>query len=532
MMNTNIAVIYARYSSDNQRHESIDAQVRACTKYAQDNGYTVSKIYIDEAKTGTNDDRDEFQQMIKDSKAKSFNFVIVHKLDRFSRNRHHSAINKYELLKNGVRVLSALERLDNSPESVILESLLEGMAEYYSANLSREVMKGMKENALKCKHTGGKPPLGYSLEPTTKTYVINEEEAEIVRLIFKMYIDGEGYGKIIDTLNTLDYKSKFGRSISKSSLSNLLENEKYMGIYTFNVSASRKHKFSDSMVREGSRKPESEIIRIEDGIPAIISKEDFEKAKARKALNKKNTATFKAKEFYLLSGLVTCGECGARMTGNTKNSGSRKTKHVTYRCGNRYSKHKCNNKEIRREYLEDFVLDQIMHKLFTPSNIRTFTTELQKMCKAENPELHQKIKNLNKQKKSLQSQQSNLVSAIKQGQALDVLLPELNNVKEQLTKIEGDILGLESTLNNSPQITEEIVTSLVSDMKNFIKSNNLPQVKRFIHSYVKELAVGMEEIHLVLQYPFTLSLTDKKKLDIIASVTKEDLFNTYSNKNL
>lgn len=524
-----VAVIYARYSSDNQRHESIDAQVRACTKYAQAEGCTILKTYIDEAKTATNDDRPEFKQMIKDSKKHQFNFVIVHKMDRFARNRYDSAVNKRDLKKNGVRVLSVLERLDDSPESIMMESLLEGMAEYYSANLSREVMKGMNENALKCLHTGGKPPLGYDVDPTTKKYVINEDEADVVRLIFKMYVDGEGYSKIIDTLDGLDYTSKFGRSMSKSSLSNLLENEKYMGVYTFNVSASRSClKIKDY---EGSRKPENEILRIEGGIPAIISKEDFEKVAARKELNKKSTATFKAKEFYLLSGLVTCGECGARMIGNTKNSGTRKTKHVTYRCGNRYSKHKCDNKEVRREYLEDFVLDQLMHKLFNESNIRMFTSELNKMAKSQNPELHKQLSKLKKEKSSLILQQTNLVNAIKLGQAIDILVPELNNIKERISKVEVDMLSLQNTLNDAPEITPEIVTSLVSGMKGFIKSNNIPEVKKFISSYIKELTVGMEDIHLVLQYPIQLSLNDAEKLHVVVNNTREELLQTYSNKN-
>ena len=524
------AVIYARYSSDNQRYESIDAQIRECTKFAEDNGYIVLQNYIDEALTATNDDRPQFKQMLLDSKKKQFNYLIIHKLDRFARNRYDSAISKQELKQNGVKIVSVLEPLDGSPESIMMESMLEGMAEYYSANLSREVMKGMKENALKGQHNGGKPPLGYDVDPTTRKYVINEDEAEIVRLIFKMYIEGSGYGAIIDKLAELDYTSKFGRTISKSSLSNLLENEKYIGVYTFNVSASRSSLITKDYV--GSKKPEDQIIRIEDGIPAIISKEDFEKAKARKMLNKKATATFKAKEFYLLSGIVTCGECGARMIGNTKNSGTRKVKHVTYRCGNRYSKHKCSNKEIRREYIEDFVLDQMMHKLFTPSNIRTFTTELQKLVKEKNPEVHAQLAKLTKEKVSLMAEQTNLVNAIKLGQALDILLPALNATKEKIARVESELLTVQNTLNDAPQITEETVTRLVSGMRDFIKRNNLPQVKKFISYYVKELTVGMDDIHLVLQYPIQLSIQDAKKLHVVVDNTRDELLQIYGNKNL
>src|SRR5690554_3465860 len=157
------AAAYARYSSDNQREESIEAQLRAIREYCERNGIQLIKIYTDEARSATTDDRPDFLQMIQDSSMGLFSAVIVHKLDRFSRDRYDSAFYKRKLKKNGVRLISMLEPLDGSPESIILESVLEGMNEYYSKNLARETMKGMKEKALKCRHLGGKAPLGYDV---------------------------------------------------------------------------------------------------------------------------------------------------------------------------------------------------------------------------------------------------------------------------------------------------------------------------------------------------------------------------------
>ncbi len=232
------AAIYARYSSDNQREESIDAQIRAIKEFASHNNIQIVKIYTDEARSATTDDRPQFLQMIKDSEFNIFNTVIVHKLDRFSRNRYDSAFYKKKLKDNHVKLISVLEHLDDSPESIILESVLEGMAEYYSINLSREVMKGMKETALQCKHTGGIPPLGYDVNPD-KTYCINEKEANAIRLIFQMYASGTGYTPIIDKLNDLGYKSKTGKSFGKNSLYGILTNEKYRGVYIFNKSSKK-----------------------------------------------------------------------------------------------------------------------------------------------------------------------------------------------------------------------------------------------------------------------------------------------------
>lgn len=145
------AVIYARYSSDNQREESIEGQIRECTAFAEKNGITILRHYIDRAFSAKTDNRPEFQNMIKDSGKRLFDMIIVWKLDRFARNRYDSARYKATLKKNGVKVVSATEVISDGAEGIILESVLEGYAEYYSADLSEKVVRGMTENALKSK---------------------------------------------------------------------------------------------------------------------------------------------------------------------------------------------------------------------------------------------------------------------------------------------------------------------------------------------------------------------------------------------
>ena len=194
-------VAYARFSSDNQRTESIDAQVRAIKEYCLKNNFNLLRIYKDEGISGTSiKDRIEFIKMIVDSKKKDFKYVIVHKFDRFARNRYDHAIFEKKLEDNGVKLLSVLENLTDSPESVILKAMLTGMNEYYSLNLAREVRKGQKENALKCIHNGGLTPLGYDLDENKK-YIINEKESKIVKEIYKLYLNGVGYTSIASILN-------------------------------------------------------------------------------------------------------------------------------------------------------------------------------------------------------------------------------------------------------------------------------------------------------------------------------------------
>lgn len=157
-------VIYARYSSDNQREESIDGQIRDCRAYAERNGIEIVGTYIDRAYSARTDRRPDFQRMIRDSAKKNFDVVIVWKLDRFARNRFDSAKYKAALKKNDVKVISATEAISDDPVGILVEGMLEANAEYYSAELSQKVNRGLTENALKCIFNGGTIPYGYCID--------------------------------------------------------------------------------------------------------------------------------------------------------------------------------------------------------------------------------------------------------------------------------------------------------------------------------------------------------------------------------
>ena len=184
------AVIYARYSSDNQREASIEGQLRECMEFATYNGIQVIDNYIDRAMSAKTDNRPEFQRMIKDSYKHAFDCIIVWKLDRFARNRYDSAHYKTILKKNGVKVVSAKETIAEGSEGILLESVLEGMAEFYSAELAEKVTRGLKENALKGLYNGGSVPFGYVINAERKL-AIDPLIAPIVADIFKMSYDGK-----------------------------------------------------------------------------------------------------------------------------------------------------------------------------------------------------------------------------------------------------------------------------------------------------------------------------------------------------
>lgn len=357
---------YARYSSGNQRQESIDAQVRAIKNYCAENDYILIKIYADEAVSATTDQREEFLQMIADSKNGQFQYCIVHKLDRFARNRYDSAFYKHKLEQNGVKLLSVLEQFDDTPESVVLESVLEGMAEYYSKNLSREVKKGLNENALAGKHNGGVPPLGFDVTPS-QGYKINAVEAKAVELIFSLYADGYGYNLICDELNQQGFRTKRGQPFGKNSIAEILRNEKYIGRYVYN---KRKSKKSGNRVY----KSDDEITRIDGAMPQIISIDLWERVQGI-LTNRKRKPRQNGKHYYLLTGYLTCGVCGSAFVGSGYVGGRGGKKYYQYSCVNRKNHKGCNNKPIRSDLLESVVLSKLSD-FFTENLIDCVTQKI------------------------------------------------------------------------------------------------------------------------------------------------------------
>ena len=245
-------VIYARYSSDNQRDESIDGQVRECMAFAKKNDIQIIETYIDRALSAKTDNRPDFQRMIKDSAKKKFDVILLWKLDRFARNKYDSAHYRHILGKNNVKIVSATEQISDGPEGILLTSLLEGMAEYYSAELSEKVVRGLTENALKCKYNGGTLPIGYNVD-SEQFYQVDPLTAPIVLKAFTEYAGGSTMQQITDMMNLNGIRTKRGGKISIDAVTRMLHNRKYIGEY----------KYRD-VITPG-------------GIPAIIPEELFNK---------------------------------------------------------------------------------------------------------------------------------------------------------------------------------------------------------------------------------------------------------------
>ena len=377
------AVIYARYSSHGQTEQSIEGQLRDCYAYAEREGYTIISEYIDRALTGRSDDRPGFQQMIKDASKKQFERIIVWKLDRFARNRYDSAMYKAKLKKYGVKVVSATENITEEPEGIILEGMLESIAEYYSANLAKHVRRGQRESVIKGTWLGGTVPFGYIIEDNR--LVPDPERVPVVRDIFEKYARGVGKQRIVDELAVYGIRSRTGGPVTLNMLTSMLRNEKYIGVYRYGKT---------DVVGE---------------CPPLIDKDLFDRVQAKIAATRRAPAAAKAKVRYLLQGKAYCGMCGTRMVGESGRSSSGGTYHY-YSCGKRKKEKACRKLNEKKDFLEWYVVEQTQQYVFSEGRAEMIAEKLVAMY--ENDFGYDRLRELEQLSSKLDNELNQLVDTL------------------------------------------------------------------------------------------------------------------------
>lgn len=421
------AALYARYSSDNQRAESITAQLRCSEEYCARKHYNIVKIYKDEAISGTSvAGRTGFQQMILESADDIFDVVIFHKIDRNARNEIDYYTNVDRLVKNGVTYEYSAEGIDvSTANGKLTEGIKVAVAAWYSRNLSLEIKKGKKETALQGKHNGGTAPLGYDV--VGGKYIINDFEARAVKQIFAMRAAGCGYGKIIDWLNENGYKSKRSNAFGKNSLHDILVNKKYIGILLHNKTT-----------KHNSHALNVDCIEVENALPAIIDKELFYQVQStlRKNTGGKNKATV----VYALSGKVFCA-CGSMMNGYTSGTKGRKYHH--YVChAKTYKRSGCTSPRLKKEQLEDIVFQQLKSELIlSRDEILAHFEQLNK-----NNETKKQLKSLNREMQKRQQKLFRLLDLYAEtGDA--AVADKYKQAKSEFAAVKKEYAALESTQN-------------------------------------------------------------------------------------
>lgn len=474
------AVIYARYSSDNQTEQSIEGQLRVCEQYAKNNDILILKTYIDRAMTGTNDNRPDFQQMIKDSASKEWQNIIVYKLDRFSRNKYETAKYKKILKDNGVKLISAMENIPDTPEGIILESLLEGMAEYYSAELSQKVKRGMNETRLKGNFTGGTIIYGYNVE--NHKVVINEEQAEVVRFIYEQYALGVYVKDIIQKLNEKHIYNR-GKPFARNTIYNILKNEKYSGVYRHN----------------------NEVF--ENMYPRIVSQDIYDKVRKKTSQNHYGKRSIEV--VYLLRNKLKCGYCGEPISAECGTS-SKGNKRRYYKClGKKRHTTNCNKQTLRKEILENFVIDILLKELNKPQTIEKMISNILKV--QENMESgNSLLTSLYKEKTETQNTLNNIMKAVEQGVVNNTTNKRMIELENKLEDIERQII-VEKSKTNFKLTKEDIVTYLNDALK------LEPQL--LINYIVNQIILFDDKMQIYFNSP-TIKTTDESKTPFSTKIYK------------
>ena len=427
------AVIYARYSSDNQREESIEGQIRECTAFAEKNGITILRHYI----------------------------------DRFARNRYDSARYKAALKKNGVKVISATEKISDGSEGILMESVLEGFAEYYSADLAEKVVRGMTDNALKCKFNGGKVPIGYTIDEE-KHFQIDPLVAPFVLEAYKRYAEGASMTAIRDWLNKNRITNAKGKPITYNSVHLLLKNRRYIGEFTFRDTV------------------------IPDGIPAIVPTDLFDKVQARMERNATAPAHSKAKEEYLLTTKLFCGYCGAYLCGESGTGRNGETHHY-YKCVSVKKKRaECNLKSAKKQWLEDLVVNETIKLLNDDAIIEAIVSRVMSLQQQENKQ----IPLLEAQLKETEEGIENLLKAIQMGiltKSTKDRLQELEAAKEELE----NRITLEKM--DKPQLPEEFVRYWLQRFRG-LDTSSTAQRKLLIDVFLNTVYLFNDKVVITFNY--------------------------------
>lgn len=406
-------VLYLRYSEGSgQTYQSIEGQRRVCEQYAQIHGLQIIGEYVDAGISGrSTDNREAFQNMIDDSDKHKFDCVLLYAVDRFARSRSDSAIYKSILKKNGVRILYAVNDIPDTPEGIIMEGLMESLAEYYSAELSRKIKRGINESAIKCHSIGGTTPLGYTVLPD-HSYAVDEKTAPIVRMIFEEYAAGTGSAAIVRKLNELGFRTSQGNAFNAGSLHRILRNEKYIGNFTLAG------------------------VRTEGGITPIIDKTLFARVQLR--LNSNAHGPHRKPDAYALTGRITCGCCGSNIVGvcGTSKTGARK---YYYAC-QAHRKKKCGLPNISRDYLEQLIVEGVGVHMLQPGKMEQIAERVSAMLANEKP-VSDIATALRRQIRETTTSINNIVTAIEQG----IFTP---STKQRLIDLESHRAALERQLEH------------------------------------------------------------------------------------
>lgn len=488
-----IAVVYARYSSHGQTEQSIEGQIAAAQKYAEQHGYTIIHIYADRAMTGRNDDREQFQKMLSDTANHQFGVILLWKIDRFGRNREEIAFNRYRCKKNGVRVERVAEEVPDGPEGVILDSVLEGMAEYYSLQLAQNVRRGQRESAKKSQSNGGGRSFGYRVNPETKKFEADSKTAPFVTEIFKRYAAGQTQAELAKWLNEQGIKSARGNAFTVNSLHRILKNERYTGVYIF------------------------KDIRNEGGMPALVDRATFDKVQEMLKINRRAPARVWSRSEYILTDKLFCGHCGSSMAG-ISGTGHNGTKHSYYICLQRKKNKSCDKKPVRQDVIEPLVLNAVTQVLSDEATLEKIADAVWAAYQRSDTS-GEAIKALDMQIAEIDKAMANIMKAIEMGIINDVTKARMDELAEQKKILCAT--RAEAGLAEGFKLTRDMILFFLHEMANLDASDYDCQ-KRLIQTFVN--AIYLYDDHFDIAFNYSDSNHVTVKLQNISSASSAEVF--------
>ena len=423
--------------------------------------------------------------MITDAKAGRFSVLLIHKVNRFGRNKNEIAYYKYLLNKNGVEVISVAEQFGDGPHSVILESLMEGMAEFYALDLATETMKGLMVNADHCRYNGGRVLYGYNIT-SDKKYSLHPQEAPVVERIFRAVANGTSYGEIISSL-AKDGITRRGSPWKPTSIHELLRNERYTGTYIFNQRARKE----GNVRNHRKKKPANEVVKVPGGIPAIVDRELFDRVQALMDGRRNSPPDGKrAKRVYLLSGLIECGMCGSPYVGDNRTA--RGKEYPRYLCSGRKRKNNCHNPEVSKHTIEKQVMSFIRDQI-AEINPKEFAAAYNKYSAEYATQSTEEIIALRKQESSTQTRLSNIVLAIEAGGDIPELSTRMKELSAELSHIRSKLHKINTTLEQERVSAKEIEAIL----QDFAPVGDDLDIQRKLKRLIKGIVVTNNQAEIV-----------------------------------
>lgn len=486
------AVLYARYSSNNQREESIDAQLRAMREHCEKEGIDIIAEFTDEAISGKTDNRENFQNMISQLLKGHIqaDFVLVHKFNRFARNKYDSALYKKKLKDIGIKVVSVSQKIDDTPEGELLEGFLETIDQYYSANLAVEVRKGLRENALKGKHTGGQVLFGYSVDD--EGYYVPNENAKIVRRIFEEYVAGYPKAQICERLNKDGYRNQRGNKFNTRTLYDLLRNEKYIGNYVYSIDRTETIRL-DGIIKDPpiDKKLWMEAQRLcEEG-----------STRGRERNNKRN---------YLLTGKTFCSECGCTICGggSKRSSGGKGKMLCYYKCvGKTKYKNGCTNGSLNKDVFEEKVLETIMDVVMDKEQIKEIAKATFKELEAMRDTPVVTTAQLKKELADIATKQIRLRDLYVDGDMQKDILDEKNGELQRRRYQIEDELEKRKSIEESEDLTEKDIENFIIESVEQIKKSHNEIDDEFMmimfNTFVDRIDVSKEKITIHIRVDFS-----------------------------